>query len=306
LTSRIDVAQHRWIAVKSSENNHFQEQRMKTTRIAVDIGMSNIDLVVEERFASEGPARMEMHMLENKHELAVDQVRQALAVVGDSLRPDALIGVTGGHYRDLPDFLDGYRLHKVDEMCALGWGGLAAANKGAGLVVSAGTGTAMVAARGDEVSHVTGSAVGGGTLLGLSRLILNTVDVHEIDRLALAGDAAAVDIMLTEAVGGEVGRLPANANAVNLGKLMDGNNFRHEDLAAGLVRLVAQVIAVIAINAANAVGMAEIILIGHTMDLVSVQKEIAMVGEFYQREFIMPRNPGFATAMGVLGALRKR
>ena len=279
---------------------------MKTTRIAVDIGMSNIDLVLEERFASEGPARMEMHMLENQHELAVDQVRQALAVVEDMLTPDSLIGVTGGHYRDLPDILDGYRLHKVDEMCALGWGGLAAANREAGLVVSAGTGTAVVAARGDTVDHVTGSAVGGGTLLGLSRLILGTVDVHEIDQLALTGDAAAVDIMLTEAVGGEVGRLPANANAVNLGKLIDGADFRREDLAAGLVRLVAQVIAVIAINAANAAELAEIILIGHTMDLVSVQKEITLVGEFYQRTFIMPENPGFATAMGVLLAMGKR
>ncbi len=289
---------------------------MVVARIAVDVGMSNIDLVLESCLDGQKQSGLQMVMLENRYEQAVDQVRQALAVVGDVLKPDlqplhpceqrqdALqIGVTGGHYRDLPDVLDGYRLNKVDEMVALGMGGLAASQRESGLVVSAGTGTAMVAARGDEVHHVTGSAVGGGTLLGLSRLLLGTVDVEEIDRLALAGDAAVVDIMLTEAVGGEVGCLPAYANAVNLGKLIDGGDFRPEDLAAGLVRLVAQVIAVIAINAADAAGMADIIMIGHTMDLISVQKEIALVGAFYQREFIMPEDPGFATARGVLAVM---
>ena len=272
---------------------------MTATRLAVDMGMSNIDLVWED------PTGMHMHMLENCYEKLEDQVWQALQIVGEALSPDTLIGVTGGHYRDLPEELEGYRLHKVDEMYALGWGGLAAADVEAGLVVSAGTGTAMVAARTDQVTHVTGSAVGGGTLLGLSNLILGTADVNEVDRLAMAGDASAVDVMLREAVGGEVGRLPAYANAVNLGKVIARKDFKREDLAAGLVRLVAQVIAVIAINAAEAAGLGEIILIGHTMDLRSVQKEIALVGEFYQRTFTMPENPGFATAMGVLTALKK-
>jgi type II pantothenate kinase len=173
------------------------------------------------------------------------------------------------------------------------------------LVVSAGTGTAMVAARKDDVHHVTGSAVGGGTLLGLSKLILGTDDPAEINRLALAGDAATVDIMLTEAVGGEVGRLPAKANAVNLGKLDRENGFTRENLAAGLVRLVAQVIAVIAINAANAEGLADIVLVGHLMDLESVRDEIALVGDFYKRSFIVPENPGFGTVMGALAMLRR-
>jgi type II pantothenate kinase len=142
-------------------------------------------------------------------------------------------------------------------------------------------------------------------LLGLSKIILGTDDVAEIDRLALAGDASAVDIMLNEAVGGKVGRLPENANAVNLGKLDRENGFTRENLAAGLVRLVAQVIAVIAINASNSVDLEEIILVGHLMDLASIRKEIDLVGEFYHRTFIVPPDPGFGTAAGVLSVLRE-
>ena len=272
---------------------------MEAINFAVDIGMTNIDLILE---TNDG---LDLHMLVNQHQSAVDQFKRAVDVVSDQLCPGMVIGVTGGRYRDLPDQIAGYQIKKVNEMRALGLGGLALSGLDSGLVVSAGTGVAMVAARGSEVKHVTGSAVGGGTLLGLSKLILGTTDSREIDALALDGDASAVDIMLAEAVGGAVGRLPANANAVNLGKLDRENGFTRENLAAGLVRLVAQVIAVIAINAANSVDLDSIIMVGHLMDLESIRNEIDLVGEFYQREFIVPDHPGFGTAMGVLEILKK-
>ena len=266
---------------------------------AVDIGMTNIDILVETEKS------LERRMLSNQHRSAVDQLRQALAAVQGQLDPGIVVGVTGGRYRDLPGEVDGFKIHRVDEMQALGLGGLALAELEEGLVVSAGTGAAMVAARLSGIEHVTGSAVGGGTLLGLSKLILKTDDVEEIDQLALAGDASAVDIMLSEAVGGEVGRLPANANAVNLGKLDRNSDFSRENLAAGLVRLVAQVIAVIAINAANSSSLEAIIMVGHLMDLHSIRKEVNLVGEFYQKTFIVPENPGYGTVRGVLEVIKQ-
>jgi type II pantothenate kinase len=271
---------------------------MTVKRVAIDIGMTNIDLVLEDTTG------LRMHMMVNQAKEASAQLRQALDFVRKDLNPGMTIGVTGGRYRDLPDEVDGFNLCKVDEMRALGLGGLALTGLDAGLVVSAGTGVAMVSARGLEVKHVTGSAVGGGTLLGLSKLILGTSDINQIDRLAMEGDAAEVDIMLTEAVGAEVGRLPAHANAVNLGKLVRNKPFSRADLAAGLIRLVAQVIAVIAINATEAAGLSDIIMVGHLMDVQSIRKEVELVGEFYGRSFNMPDIPGFGTAMGVLTVLK--
>ncbi|MDT8382182.1 MAG: hypothetical protein RQ728_08010 [Brevefilum sp.] len=272
---------------------------MTPTNFAVDIGMTNIDLILETEHSQI------MRMLPNKHPEPIEQLRQAMGAVEGYLQSGMTIGVTGGRFRLLPDEVDGFKVQKVNEMLALGLGGLVLSERRSGLVVSAGTGVAMVSAADDQVEHVTGSAVGGGTLLGLSRIILGTDDVGEIDRLALAGDAAAVDIMLSEAVGGEVGRLPAKANAVNLGKLDHQGEFSRENLAAGLVRLVAQVIAVIAINASDAAGMKDIILVGHLMDLESIRNEIDLVGEFYNRNFVIPENPGFGTVMGVLEVLKR-
>ncbi len=272
---------------------------MTRTYFAVDIGMTNIDLLLETA------SGLERYMLANQQQRAVDQLKQAISQVENRLTPGMMIGVTGGRYRNLPEEVAGFRIKKIDEMRALGLGGLALAQLKAGLVVSAGTGAAMVAARPSGIEHVTGSAVGGGTLLGLSKLILKTDNVEEIDRLAMDGDASAVDIMLNEAVGGEVGRLPANANAVNLGKLDRENGFSRENLAAGLVRLVAQVISVIAINAADASDLESIIMVGHLMDLQSIRKEVDLVGEFYQKTFIVPENPGYGTVRGVLEALKQ-
>ncbi len=273
---------------------------MNARFVAIDLGMTNTDLVWE------APDGLQMVKLENRFSRVEDKVHQALDTVGEMLTSSTRIGVTGGLYRHLPEAIDGFQLVKVEEIDALGKGGLHVAKLNKALVVSAGTGTAMVAANGAKVSHVTGSAVGGGTLLGLSRLILGTTNFEEIDHLAMLGDAANVDVMLSEAVGGEIGRLPASANAVNLGKLIHGVEFVREDLAAGLVRLVAQVIAVIAINAANSTKLDEIVLIGHTMDLKSIQQEIALVGEFYAKKFTMPKNPGFATALGVIDVVKLR
>jgi type II pantothenate kinase len=272
--------------------------------IAVDLGMTNIDLVVEDN------GKRRQWMLANRRQEAPQQLQAALDdVLGvlnqESLPGDARIGVTGGRYRQLPDDVDGRRIRKVDEMCAVGFGGLTLAGVDRALVVSAGTGTAMVNASWTGCQHVTGSAVGGGTLLGLARVILGTADVDEINALALRGDASAVDVTLTEAVGGEIGRLPADANAVNLGKLAGMASPKREDLAAGLVRLVAQVISVIAINAARAESLTATVMLGHLMDLEAVRREVDLVGRFYDWSFTVPDTPGFGTALGVLAALKR-
>jgi len=61
---------------------------------------------------------------------------------------------------------------------------------------------------------------------------------------------------------------------------------------------------VIAINAADAAQLSEIIMVGHLIDLQSIRNEINLVGVFYDRLFIMPDNPGYGTVMGVLAVLK--
>src|SRR5690606_25358601 len=131
------------------------------------------------------------------------------------------------------------------------------------LVVSCGTGTAMVAADAgaQQFVHASGTAVGGGTLEGLSKQLLGIRDASRVAWLALQGDAAGVDTTLGEVLGGGVGRLPPAATAVNLGRLAELTNPEPADLAAGLVTLVGQTIALVALNAAKVAGMPQTVFV---------------------------------------------
>lgn len=258
-----------------------------------DLGISNFDILL--RRGSE----LEHTRLPNTGRPVLEQFEALLERFG----PLERVAVTGGQYRLLPEQVGGTRLVKISEVAAIGRGGLYLSRLEQALVVSGGSGTAMVAARGRTAAHVTGSAVGGGTLQGLGRLLLGETDPLEIDRLALQGDANQVDLTLVEAVGAAVGRLPLNANAVNFGRLSQPGAAplpAPRDVAAGLVRLVGQVIAVIAINAARAEGLETIVVTGHLVDLLSVRKVLEEVAGFYGANIIVPPNPGTGTAMGAL------
>ena len=171
------------------------------------------------------------------------------------------------------------------------------------MVASCGSGTALIKAQGDAYAHVSGSAVGGGAMLGLARLILGTMDPLEIEQLAAAGDRNGADLSLADVITGPIGSLPADATAVNFGRL--GRSSFHgdvsrADLAAALVNLIGQTIALITINAARAQQCERIVLIGHMLDMASLREVIALVGQYYAAELQLVERPGYATAIGAL------
>lgn len=169
------------------------------------------------------------------------------------------------------------------------------------LVVSAGSGTAMVAARGDTIQHVTGTGVGGGTLLGLGRLILGTMDPVEIDQLALAGNANGADLALRDLVSGPIGALPADATAVNFGRITRLETLPSQaDLAAALVTMMGQVIATLSINAARAAQLDRVIVTGHMTDMESMRATMARVGTFFGLSLELCQEAGYATVIGAL------
>jgi type II pantothenate kinase len=88
---------------------------------------------------------------------------------------------------------------------------------------------------------------------------------------------------------------------VNFGRLARHDlAVSREDLAAALVTLVGQVIAVTAINAARAQRLERVVVIGHLTDMSSVRRVLAQVGEFYGMRLTLPPDAGYATALGAL------
>ena len=228
-------------------------------RAAIDFGISNTDVLVE----ADGVQRH--WTLPSRGVPDAERVAQVLAQGGEALDGIDDLAVTGGRSRELPGQLGRTTVTVIDEIAAIGRGGQLAAGAGDTplLVVSCGSGTAAVAARGKAYAHVSGTAVGGGTLLGLSRLLLGTVDPREIDGLAATGDRNGVDLALKDVIGGGIGLLHADTTAVNFGRIgREAFEPRREDVAAGLVTLVGQTIGLIAVNAARAQQLERIVLIG--------------------------------------------
>lgn len=276
---------------------------------AIDFGISNTDAVsrvgdVFHRWsrASAGPPDIE-------------SVHTMLSASGTPIAAFARIAVTGGRHRTLPDRLPRRLPHTtadlpliaVNELTAIGRGGqavgLAPHDDPATplLVVSAGSGTAVVAARHRSYAHVTGSGVGGGTLLGLGRLLLGSTDASDIDALAQRGDANGADLSLRDVISGPIGALPPDATAVNFGRLAHAvHDASREDLAAALMTLVGQVIAITAINAARAERLERVVVIGHMTDMPNFRAVLDRVGAYYGMELTLPAHGGFATALGAL------
>ncbi|AMW05905.1 hypothetical protein [Gemmatimonas phototrophica] len=270
---------------------------MTTTRpaAAVDFGASNTDVVVQDgtgtrhwRLASEGQP-------------SDARIRSALAHGGCSPADLAWIAVTGGNRTELSPSLDGRRIVHVPEVQAIGRGGLALAGLEQAAVASAGSGTAVVAAGPSGSQHVSGTGVGGGTLVGLARLLVGTVDPREIDALALNGSDTTLNLTIGEILGQAIGGLPPETTAVNFGRVArHAVEASREDTAAALVNMVGQVIAVIAINAARARQLADTVIVGHLTDLPSIRRTFELVGQYYHASIIIPERGGSATALGAL------
>ena len=88
---------------------------------------------------------------------------------------------------------------RVAEFNCIGRGGLFLSGLDEAIVVSMGTGTAIVhARRGGETEYLGGTGVGGGTIVGLSKLLLNAESIEHIVEYAESGDLANIDLRIRD------------------------------------------------------------------------------------------------------------
>ena len=180
----------------------------------------------------------------------------------------------------------------VDEIKAIGLGGKYLSGMDKCLVVSLGTGCCIVNVD-EKIKHVGGTGVCGGTLLGLSKQLCGTDDLGEIERLASLGNLENVDLTVKDIIGEGIGKIPAEKTASNFGKL---NNNSKEDNALGLVNMIAQSCAMLAIFAAD--GYKDIILTGKLTKVKKLVEIMDSIAKIYGKKFIVPDNAGVATAVG--------
>ena len=105
------------------------------------------------------------------------------------------VNLTGVGCSAVDQAIYGLPTYRVDEFTANGvGGGYFAQGKKEFMVVSMGTGTSFVGVKDGIPTHLGGIGIGGGTIIGLSKLMLNTSDIDKIQELALGGQVGHIDL----------------------------------------------------------------------------------------------------------------
>ncbi len=185
--------------------------------------------------------------------------------------------------------------HRVEEFRSIGLGGMYLSGLDEAIVVSMGTGTALVyAKRGDNMKYLGGTGVGGGTLVGLSKLLLKMDSISHIQSIAKEGDLSRIDLRIGDMMKG--GSMRSDMTAANFGNVSDLAT--KSDIALGLTNMIFETIGMIARFAACAHGTRDIVLTGNLSSDPQAPKIFATLSEMFDLNFIIPEMSQFGTVIG--------
>ena len=188
---------------------------------------------------------------------------------------------------------------RVPEFTAIGRGALYLSGLDNILAVSMGTGTALVhSVAGGEMTYLGGTGVGGGTLMGLSKLLLHADSIEHISEYANNGDLSKIDLLIKDITAKDtLHQLSKDLTAANFGNVSD--IAEREDIAIGIMNLVFETVGMVSIFASRQVGVRDIILTGNltTLDYCSKKFDV-FNGLGYGVNFIIPKYSQFSTVIG--------
>ena len=234
---------------------------------------------------------------------AADQITSLYGAVGNILYKNKLsldkvskIVLTGVGASLIDGDVYGIPTHKVNEIDAIGMGGLMLSGLSEALVISMGTGTAFVRASEEGVTHIGGSGVGGGTLLGLSSELVNEKKIDAIIAMAETGRLENVDLTISEISNSDISSLPPTATASNFGKIK--STAGSSDKALGLLSMVFQTVGMLAVFACLDTKIKQVVVTGSVATLPQAKTMLGEVGAFHNLDFMIPDKAAYATAIG--------
>ncbi len=205
-----------------------------------------------------------------------------------------MITGVGSAYVDQP--LYGIPTYKVNEFTCNGLGGQYFTGLNDLIVVSMGTGTSLVQVNGDKIIHTGGIGIGGGTILGLSSLLLKTQDIIQIMELASRGNISNIDLQIQDISKTPLPGLPLSATASNFGKVR--SLVSDEDIAIGIINMVLQVIGKSAILSSLNSNITNFVMTGNLAKFPQCKDIFQSLESMFQVHFILPDQAEYATAIG--------
>ncbi len=268
---------------------------MKTV-IGIDVGGSTTKIV---GFTEDGV------LLRPQSVKATDPVTSLYGAFGkftveSALSLDQIGGImitgVGSSYIEKPIY--GLPVQSCPEFACIGRGGLYLSGLERAIVVSMGTGTAIVKAeRGQESEYLGGTGVGGGTVMGLSKMLLGMEDASHIFALAESGDLNKIDLRVSDITKKGILGMSSDLTAANFGKVSDLAT--KNDIALAIINMVFETVGMCSLFAARSRGIRDIVLTGNltTVPLAgSIFESLNRL--FTDVHFLIPENARFGTVIG--------
>ncbi len=188
----------------------------------------------------------------------------------------------------------------VPEFSAVGLGGLYLSGLDEAIIVSMGTGTALVHAKrkGDRtnIDYLGGTGVGGGTLLGLVRKMTGIETVEHIEEICREGNLDNIDLRVKDiSKNAKYTGVNEDLTAANFGKVSDLAT--NADIALGVANMVAETVAMISVFAAKGHNIKDVVIIGNLTNIEAVRNVYKNLTSF-GINFIIPENSSFGTVIG--------
>lgn len=268
--------------------------------IGIDIGSTTTKAVALE---FDKPGQEPGRIIKTIKTRAADVITSAAGALGKMTAESGIkigaierVMITGAGASKLNTNLFGISTEKVDEIRAIGIGGMFLSGKDDIIIANIGTGTAIIDAKPGAISHLGGSGVGGGTILGLAKKLLSMSDFNSIMELAARGNLNQVDLLMGDIMNMNLSFLNPESTASNFGKMLD--TAKNEDIALGILNLVYQVIGMLAVFAAKIKKTDRIIVTGNGSGNPIGRKILEVVTGLYSIHFEYPVNAEYTTAIG--------
>lgn len=196
---------------------------------------------------------------------------------------------------------EGLDCRSVPEFTSVGLGGLYLSGLDEAIVVSMGTGTALVHAKktenGTDIKYLGGTGVGGGTLIGLSQKMIGVDTVEHIEQLCEGGDLSNIDLRISDiSTNNAYKEMAYDMTASNFGKVSDLAT--KNDIALGITNMVSETIGMLCVFAARSHNLDRVVLTGNLTTLAPIRNVFKTMEKLFGIHFIIPQNAQFGTVIG--------
>ena len=268
--------------------------------IAIDFGITNTDILVSNKTER-------IYSSIQSEEINNDFLKKIFDLTNIDPNKIKKIAVTGGKSADLNNTFKDIPVFKVNEVEAIGLGAknLYSINDEKFVVISAGTGTGCVFYDGKNYHYLGGISIGGGTLQGLSSLLISTSDINEIEKLSNKGNRKNVDHQIGEVVN-DIGSLNPNVTASNFAKAKGVKNHNPKDIAASLTNMIGEVIGTTSYLNAMLAGVDKVYFLGRLSLSEAIKEAIDQRLKLANINGIYEENREYGNVLGALACIQTK